>query len=84
MPRYTFRTSLTPQGFLDPVDLEHRVLASLQDASADGIEVHYDWSAVEVGRDERGDYVRLDIDWPPNTPAHSARKYIERLHVDVE
>lgn len=84
MPRYTFRTSRTPAGFLDPTELEHRVLASLKDASADGINVRYEWATAEVGRDDRGDYVRLDVDWPPGTPPHSARRYIERLHVDIE
>ena len=84
MPCYTFRSANTPQGFLHAADLEYRVLASLEDASNDGIDVRYEWVTAEIGSDDRGDYVRLQVIWPPDMPAYSARKYIDGLHVDIE
>lgn len=85
MPTYTFRSNVnTPQGALSLVDLDLRVLASLNDAEAAGIAARYDWATADVGIDEVGDYVRLDIEWPDGLSQGEARQYIDRHFVTVE
>lgn len=84
MPNYLYRSNNnTPEGALHEVDLCLRVLASLQDAEADGIAVRYDWHAAEVGQDELGDFVALNVEWPADLGFGAARKYIDRHFVTV-
>ncbi len=85
MPKkYTFRSNNgTPQGAIHPLDLDQRVLSSLQDAEADGIDLHYDWTTAEVGRDAIGDFVVIEIEWPDGLGYGEARSYIDRHFVTV-
>src|SRR3546814_11014575 len=78
MPTYTFRSNDTiPQGAIHPVALELRVLASLEDAQQDGVAVQYDWTTADVGSDDAGEYVILDIQWPAGMGFAEARPYID-------
>ena len=85
MPQYTFRGNAnTLQGALHSVDLDLRVLASLEDAEAAGIAVVYDWNSAEFGRDDAGDFVKLSIEWPNDLSFGDARQYIDRHSVTVD
>lgn len=85
MPQYKFRANEnTPQGALHPVDLEHRVLASLEDAKHAGIHAAFDWLTAEVGEDDKGVYVVLDVTWPEGTGFAAARSYIDKHFVTIE
>src|SRR3546814_1954210 len=84
MPTYTFRSNDTiPQGAIHPVALELRVLASLEDAQQDGVAVQYDWTTADVGSDDAGEYVILDIQWPAGMGFAEARQYIDAHYVTI-
>jgi hypothetical protein len=85
MPTYTFRSNTNrPEGAIHSVELGLRVLASLKDMELAGIAAQYDWQAAEVGEDENGDYVMLEIIWPAETGFGAAREYIDRHFVTIE
>ena len=85
MPQYTFRANVnTLQGALHLADLDQRVLASLEDAEADGIAVVYDWHSAEIGQDDAGDFVKLSIEWPNDLRFGDARRFIDRHSVTVD
>lgn len=85
MGEYKFRSNTnTPQGAIHPVDLELRVLASLDDAAEAGIAVRFDWHSAEIGIDSGGDYVVLSVEWPDGISPGDARSFIDRHFVTIE
>jgi len=85
MTVYKFRSNTnTPQGAIHPVDLEHRVLASLEDTVESGIAVRFDWHSADVGIDSGGDYVVLSVEWPSGMSFGDARPFIDRHFVTIE
>lgn len=85
MGRYIFRTnSNTQAGALTDVSLLNRVRAALEDTVSAGIDVEYHPSQLEEERDDRGEKVEVELQWPPGLSFGAAREHIDRHFVTIE